>query len=433
MTRVALALVCIALPSRAEVPADLALRGLVEEALEARVELAEVRAKARAAKERVPQAQAWPEPMLQVGVQNDSFNRWQVGTMETSWVSFMASQTFPFPGKLDLRGEIAKSDARLEDLLVERVRLSTIAEVRRRYLALQLVRERKLLLERLISLSTRLVEVARIRLESQGGAQSEVLRARLELSRVSQRGFLLEAEEQLQLQTLNRFRKKPLDTPIATTSRLTAQVMPDLLAADDFLALARQHSPELLAAQADTARAQSAAALARRDFFPDVSISAGVMFRGRLDAMWALTVGVPLPVFAGARQSRAVNGAEAQLEAANLGAEGVEQQLRLDAHQRAQSLKALDAMWRSSRELLAQAAAVAESTLAQYAAGRAALATVLEANAVSISETEASLEVLANAWRLAIEQDELRPGASGGKLETSIVRSASPTSPSSGM
>lgn len=398
---------CFAQPPE-ELDGDGALRVLVQEALEAKPELAELVAQTRAAQERVPQAGAWPEPMLQVGVQNDSFNRWQVGTMETSWVSFMASQTFPFPGKVGLREAVARADVRLTELQVDRMRLSTIAEVRRGYLALQLVRERKSLLEQLVALSKRLVEVARIRLESGAGAQSEVLRAQVELSRVNQRRYLLEAEERLETEALNRLRRHPLDKQIETTSRLSTTPMPSLLSQEAFLELARQHSPELLRAQTAVNRADGSVSLAQRSYFPDLSVSAGVMLRGKLEPMWALTVGVPLPVFAGTRQSRAVNEAEAQSQAAGSGVAVVEQLLALRAHQRVEAMKALQAVFRNYQEgLLVQAAAAAESTMTQYIAGRATFAAVLEANAVFIAETESSIQILAGAWRLVIAQDEL--------------------------
>lgn len=435
----ALALTCAAVPALAqspeELPGDGALRVLVEESLGARAELAQLVARARAARERVPQAQAWPEPMLQVGVQNDGFSRWQVGSMGTSWVSFMASQTLPFPGKLGLRGELAQSDARLSELEIERVRLSTIAEVRRGYLALQLVRERKELLERLISLSGQLVEVARIRFESGTAAQSDVLRARVELSRVTQRRYLLEAEERVQTQALNRLRKRPLDTEIGTASRMSALAMPDLLPEERYLALARERSPEWLSSLVTSTRAGSSTALAKRSYFPDVSVSAGIMLRGQLEPMWALSVGVPLPVFAASRQARAVAEAEAEVDAAGRGIEVVEQLLALRARQRAQSMTALQAVWRNYQDgLLLQAATAAESTMAQYVAGRAEFAAVLEANAVSIAEWDAAFQVLANAWLLIIAQDELSPTAGdGGSLAVPRAGAASSTPTSSGM
>ena len=424
-----LALICIAFPSFAaagdEVSGDAALRELVQQALESRTELAQVTAQVRAARARVPQAEAWPEPMLQVGVQNDSFNKWNVGTMETSWVSFMASQTIPFPGKLGAKADVAQSDARVTELSADRVRLSTIAEVRRGYLALQVLRERRGLLARLAALNNRLVELARIRVESNQGTQAELLRAQVELSRVIQRTLQLDSEERVQVQALNQLRRQPLDTAI-TSSEL--KTFPGLLDEDAALALAREHSPELLAAKEGLTRADASASLARRSYFPDLAVSAGVMVRGRLDPMWALTLGVPLPVFAGARQSRALAEAEAMKEASQRGSEGVEQVLTLRAHQRADSMKALTAIWKTWQDgLLAQASAAAESTLSQYSSGRAPLSAVLEANAVSISEVEASLQVLANAWRLAIAQDELALGEVATRIVTSSSSSPSAT------
>jgi|APLak6261675434_1056106.scaffolds.fasta_scaffold00941_3 outer membrane protein TolC len=407
-----LAILCASAPA----PGDATLQQLVEQALAVRPELAQAVAEVRAAKERVPQAQAWAEPMFQVGVQNDSFTRWSVGTMEMSWVSFMASQTFPFPGKNAARGEVALTDVQLRELAVERVRLSTIAEVRRSYLSLQLVRAKLEVLERRIALATRLVEVARVRVQTDG-PQSDVLRAQVELARAKQQQMLLARDAQLEVQALNRLRRVSLDTDVQTAP---LDVMPELLTEDDALALARQHSPEWLSAKASQARAAQAGVVAKRSYLPDLSVSAGVMARGPLEPMWTLSLGVPLPVFAGARQSRALAESEAQGDAAAQSLLAIEQQLALQAHQRATSMTALRAVWNSYQEgLLAQANAAAESTLSQYSAGRVMLAAVLEANGVALSELEASLQVRADAWRLVIDQDELLPGA------------ASPISPSS--
>ena len=236
-----------------------------------------------------------------------------------------------------------------------------------------------------------------------------MLRAQVELSRVGQRRFQLEAEERLQVQALNRLRRQPLDTAITTPGKLDA--LPPLLTEEQALALSREHSPELLAARAGITRADASASLARRSYFPDLSVSAGVMVRGPLEPMWAVNLGVPLPVFAGARQSRALAEADAQKDAAQRGVEAVEQLLALRAHQRIEAMTALSAVWKSYQDgLLAQAEAAAESTVAQYATGRATFAAVLDANAVSISEVDASLQVLADGWRLAIAQDELLGG-----------------------
>src|SRR5262249_58145460 len=79
--------------------ADRVLAGLIRDALAARPEIRAAEARARAERERVPQAEALADPMLSLGIQNDSFSRIAVGEMETSWVSIMLSQELPWPGK----------------------------------------------------------------------------------------------------------------------------------------------------------------------------------------------------------------------------------------------------------------------------------------------------------------------------------------------
>jgi hypothetical protein len=157
---------------------DVALARYIDQALETRPELGQARADVQAAMHRVPQVQSWPDPMLQVGVQNDSFDSWQVGKMETSWILFMASQTIPFPGKPRLRGDLATVEVTQRQLALERTRLTTIAEVRRVYVALQMARARLELLSRLTSVLQQAVEVAQSNYESSEGAQSDILRAR---------------------------------------------------------------------------------------------------------------------------------------------------------------------------------------------------------------------------------------------------------------
>ncbi|MBE2251904.1 MAG: TolC family protein [Myxococcus sp.] len=426
--------------------ADGMLSALVDDAIEARPELAQARAEVRAAQERVPQAESWPDPMLQVGVQNDSFNKWQVGTMETSWLLFMASQTIPFPGKPGLRGDVANVEVTIRRLAVERVRLTTIADVRRNYVALQLARARLDLLSRLSSLLTLAVEVAQSRYESGEGPQSDILRARLELGRLEQQRVVLQSDEQLQLEALNRLRGHPLDEKVAARplAQLTFPPPPDEAEA------ARQileASPEYLAAREGVNGAQRVRELSRRQYLPDLTVGAGVMVRGSLDPMWTVTLGLPLPVFAGTKQSRAVSEADATIDATGRSVETVEQLLRLRTAQRLSYWRALGKIWRSYQDsLLANAEATATATLTQYRIGKVPFASVLEATSATIALVDASYAVLVDAWKLAIAQDESSlaevsvngggmgsavPGAGGGG-GMSGVRSASPSNMTSG-
>ncbi len=404
----AVSLIAALASAESPAPTDPELAPVIAEALAARPELAQAAEELTAAQQRVPQAQALPEPMLQVGVQNDSFTTWNVGKMETSWVQVMAAQTFPFPGKLELKGEIAGRAATQRGLALARLELTTVADVRRAVLGLELAAEQLALLEKLRGQLEKSVGVVQVRYESGEAAQSDLLRARLELARLEPRKRRLQAEARLRLEALNRLRHRPLDHPFELHRRLTERDFPKVPEAQDALARARERSPELLAARAGVEGAARNHALAQKAALPDVSVGAGVMVRGLLEPMWSVTVGVPIPVFAGSKQARGVTEALALRRATEHDVESVEQLLALRVQQRLDAWRSLEAIYDVYQHgLLVQTETTAESTRAQYGVGKVPFSSVLEANVSAISEADAALEVLADAWRLAIAQDEL--------------------------
>lgn len=94
-------------PAEPALATDPTLARLIADSLAARPEIAQSRALADPARDQVSQAGALPDPMLQLGIQNDGFTSIEIGRMDTSFVSIMASQTFPWPGKRGLRAEVA--------------------------------------------------------------------------------------------------------------------------------------------------------------------------------------------------------------------------------------------------------------------------------------------------------------------------------------
>jgi outer membrane protein, heavy metal efflux system len=416
LARSALAVSLLALPSparaqarEAALPADATLTRLIQESLATRPELAQAVAVSHANKERVSQAGAMPDPMLQVGIQNDGFTSIEIGRMGTSFVSLMASQTFPWPGKLGLREQVAQLGSSQSLKVVARVRLSTEADVRREYLELVLVRDRLELLGQLEGIWQRSASFAQLRYETGGGTQADVLRARLEQSRLQQRRFTLLAQERSRIQALNRLTGHPLLQPIDTTSThikdLTALVpLERVFSIKEALA----RSPELAAARIGTARADKALGLAGKGYYPDLTVSAGFMYRGQLPPMWLATIAGPVPIFSGSKQSRAVAENAALLQAAHSEVVTIEQLLRLRSEDRHAAFSALrQTIDLYQQGLLVQSAATTESTLAQYQTGKVTFASVLEANAGLIADQDGYLEAVAAAQRLLIAEAEV--------------------------
>lgn len=397
--------------------ADSTLQELEGEALANLPELARARALVSAEELRAKQAGALPDPVLSLGIQNDGFERIEIGHMENSYWSTMASQTFPWFGKRGLRANSAAAQAKAAQASLERLRLSTAAAVDRAYLDLLLVRARLELQVKVEALATQAEEYARIRYETGSGTQADFLRAQLQRNRLNQRRWALAAEEQTALAALNRMRGHAPDDSVTThldLITLADPALPDLKAA---ITDAEQRSPDLAAADALSSGAARELGLARKNYFSDVTLSAGVMPRGRdFPLMWTAGVSFSLPLWSGRKQRPAIAEARARLVASTSSTEAIRQTLRQRVSERltlAQSLTQSNRLYRSG--LIVQSEATVNSTLAQFRVGNAAFVSVLEAISGYLSDYEGLLQSVVDIQRVAIAQQEvsLNPTAVG--------------------
>lgn len=404
----AVARVAQAEPVEPALPADATLTRLIAESLAARPEIAGARALADAERDLVPQAGALPDPMLQLGIQNDGFTSIEIGRMDTSFVSIMAQQTLPWPGKRGLRAEVAGLGAAQARQTIARLQLATEADVRRAYLDLVLARDRLALLDALAAVWQNALGVARARYVAGDGAQSDVLRAQLEIDRLGQRRLALGADERSRVQQLNRLRARPLDEPTDSPSHVRDLAALAGLDARFSADRAVTRSPELAAARLAITRGERTVALAGKSAYPDLTVGTGVMIRGALPPMWTVTIGGPLPVFAGDKQHREVAEGQARASAARSEAAAIEQLIRLRVAERRTAFAALvGTIELYQRGLLVQSQATTESTLAQYKVGKVGFASVLDANAGFIADQDGFLAAVAAAHRLLIADDEI--------------------------
>ncbi|HEX7554913.1 MAG TPA: TolC family protein, partial [Geothrix sp.] len=248
--RLAPALVLLA-PALAQAPLseapspDPALAALLRDAL-AHPDLQKADAAVRMDQERVPQAGVLPDPTLSLGIQNDGFQRIEVGRMETSFYSVAFTQPFPWPGKRGLRMEVAALNVDLSTATRSRIQLGLEADVHRGYAALLLIRGQKALQSQQALFLEQAERLARTRYEVGQGSQGDLLRAQVERTRIKLAVWALEAEEKMALAALNRLRQQDPAEPIPTTAPLTELPEPDLLTPEAVEA----RSPELAGATA---------------------------------------------------------------------------------------------------------------------------------------------------------------------------------------
>jgi cobalt-zinc-cadmium efflux system outer membrane protein len=329
-----------------------------------------------AARARVEVAGSLPDPLLRIT--SDEIDRLS-GPRQNKMI-YSIEQEIPLWGKRTLRREAAEAvmsqkaaetrDAETE--LTERVKV-TFAVRYQAYRALQANRGLRPLL-------ANVAQVARDRYAQNLVSQQDVIRAELEATRLLNEIARLEGVAHSADGRLNAILLRPLTAPLAAPESLRPLPPVSRLQVGELVARARANNPALAGNDAMIRAADRTAQLARRDWYPDVTISAGAIDRtGNGPNGYIASIGVKVPLQWGLHEGQ-VRDAAAQADAARLRRDAVEQQIQGDI---AEAAAALEAGRRSAdltrQRLIPQANAALQSAIADYSVGKLELTAVLQA------------------------------------------------------
>ena len=380
-----------------------ALQALVAEALERNPDLLAAQEGLNAARERVAQASALPDPMLSVGYTNDGWAP-SLGRQEMTTLALMASQDLPYPGKRGLKADMASRETGQVEQQVERVRLRIAADVKRAYYGLLLARQLQAITREQRDLWHEIEGVVRARYAVGQGAQQDVLRIQVEITRVEQSAAEQMAEAEIRLAELNRLLARPPDAPLDASASLTVE--PLALPLTETVERARQVSPELASARLAVERGRLATALAQKEYKPDFSVQASYVNRGGLDPMWQAGVGITLPVQR-RRRAAAVAEAGALTRTTERFAESVNLQLRYRTQERFTRLKSTEKIADLYlKGIVPQDRMSVEAAIANYQSARVPFIAVLEALQTLYADRATLLRLGADHARLLASLDE---------------------------
>ena len=416
-------------PGRAT-PSDPQLDALVAEALETHPDVAQAKSLVLAAQARIQPAGALADPFLGTTYQVEGTN-FALGSMEDTWLGFMYSQPLPWPGKRGLERQAAESDAKaLEAGLVGRTALSIEANVRRAYYDLLLARAVLQLIEERRSSWTQIEGVVRERYTVGLGAQQDVLRAQVEVLRIDEAVAAQQAIVASRVAELNRLTGRPQGIPLETVQTLALRE--DALDAASLIEAIESRSPEIAAARQSIATGELRVSSARKAYKPDFVVNGGPMYRGDLDPMWQVGVGVSLPIFRKSKQDFRLREAEELLNASGSEVQSIEQTLELRTRERLANLEASQKITKLySDGVLPLDELSLESAIASYQTGKLPFISVLEALNTLYADRETLLSRIAETekWRIAIDEADLQ--ASGGGMPAAAGGGASMSSGSS--
>jgi outer membrane protein TolC len=263
-----------------QIDQSLEIQELIEEAVNNNPRLKSFEESVSARREKPSQVQSLDNPRLKLSIMNlptDTFD-FDQEAMTQKQVSIM--QKFPFPGKLDLKGKIAEKaiDMAAEDYIEQKNML--IMQVKTAYaqilfldLATEITEEnRKLLRE--------FVKIVETKYEVGSGIQQDVIKAQVELSKMTDRFIPIKQKRETMVAMLNTLLNRPVQTPFTANNRIQ---MTDLkLSIEDLKKIADENRPVLQKKKHLIERNKTVVRLSRKNYYPDLDI--GVSYGQRDDA-----------------------------------------------------------------------------------------------------------------------------------------------------
>ena len=388
------------------------------------------RARVVAAEARIDPSGLRADPMLMLGLQNVPVSA--PGFRDEMTMKMVGvAQTIPYPGKLSLTRRVAQNELIAARAALDDSRLAVTASVQSAYYDLAYLERAFEITDRNQRLLLSFMKVAEARYGVGTGAQNDVLRLRIEATRLSEEAVILVEQRRVALAELNALLDRPSESPVtlptipqrvaraavahsismirfasaALGARVADSPLPPL---DTLQALAEQRNPllrrEVAMLAAQTARLE----LARREHLPDFDVGLSYGQRNGLSDMFTATLSLPIALQKGRKQDQAVAEARATLLA-----------LEADRHQQRNAVRADVARLHSELErsrsqlalyvkaILPQGRALLTSATAGYQVGRADFLTLLETQATLFTYETTYFRILSEFARTLAELERV--------------------------
>jgi len=354
-------------------PSD--LQALIDEALKANPEVKQMRANYKASKETIKSSGALDDPEVAFAMKDIPTDTWNTYSDPQSQKMLELSQKLPFPGKRRLRSEVAAEQTNSDDYTYR----DKINEVRTKvvisYWGLSLAHSDFDLTERSKQAWEQVVKVAETRYAVGQGQQADVLQAQVELGNYLDRLFQWTQKQESSRADLNALRSQPPNTPISRPQPLKSR--PCTLKLDELLAQAEAR-PQLQALKALIAKQEKSVNLAKKEYFPDMTVGLAYGFRDTLGPpinlkqsdMFTGRVMFNLPIWQGSKIKPKIREELAKQDAAKEAHQSATNQLAAaikDRHAKLQRLAKQITLF--DQGIIPQARQAAASTLSGYQVG----------------------------------------------------------------
>ena len=353
-------------------PQPRTLAQCLEVALAQSPEIQAAQKKVQSAAYRVPQAASLPDPQLGITTLPEPIQT-AAGQQE---LGLQVGQKFPWPGKLDLRAQVAQAQLEAAQAELVATQLSVIERVKRAYFELYFVQQAIRITEENRKLMEQLLKIADARYRNNQVSQQDVLRAELELSNIDRELIAWRQRLESTRARLAQLMHIDPETPLVAAGKLPPEAIPQDM--DQLFRLALARRPELHAQLARIRQGRRQVDLAELDYLPDVTLSVSWLdmarngispvANGRDPVLLAASIN--LPIYR-KRLDAAVREAETQTVAAARSYDALRDATLADvADLMAQAQSQMDLLKLFRQEILPKAELTFRVSLEAYPAGQ---------------------------------------------------------------
>ena len=346
----------------------LVLEDVIAEALNKNPEVQSALHAVNALKRHVPQVRSLPDPIVSVGwAGNIAPFSLQQGD-PSSYRGVTASEQFPYPGKLKLRGEIASKEADAAQADYVAVRRRVESEVKAAYYdyfyfdkAIQTTNRNKELLEKLSKISEARYRVGK-------AMQADVLRSQVEISLLIEKLTMLEQQRATAQARLNVYMVRTPESPLPPAAEVEPATIGYSL--EELYALAAGNDTAVLRNSAMVERGRLGIALAQREYKPDIGVSYMYQQRSAMPDMNGVTVSVNIPIFYKNKQRQGVAEASEGLISAEKMRDNRLNEVKFELKQQYLAARASERLLTLySKGVVPQSSLALESSMASYQVG----------------------------------------------------------------
>jgi outer membrane protein TolC len=346
---------------------------------------------------KISTARSLDDPMLMMRDWDTPFRKpWDLNQAQ---LMVSLQQTFPGKDKRDLRAKLAGDEANVAADVLESMRQDVEANVRKACADLKRNVDEMKLHDREESLMKEAVAAALAQYTTGKMPQSEVLRAQMALTRLSEHHIELEEERDLARAQLNALLgRRPEDEIEIVGSYATPSTLPSI---EELERIAIEHRPELAALRKQIDASRDQGQLTRLAMKPDFTVALGTMLMptgSMARAAYMAEVSMNLPQLNRARHESEARQADAATEVTSAELEARTSTVFLEICQAQIEVQAALLRTKLYRDtLLPQADATFKASTAAYQNNRAEFANLIDSQNLLLDIQSASYKALATA------------------------------------